>query len=270
MPEAVAKPKGRSRRQRAAIVVAAQMHRLALYHDIRKTMVRLFRQWRDEYLDVLDKHHEEFSLRQHQGLAHDLADEILDPEDAAERMATALHSMNQSGLVLGGQFQRELLGADGGTLPWTARNDAINKYMADYGSSRYLSVATETHRQMTKTVADAVREQKTWKETRSLVTQKFGQMADYRSANIATTESTRLYGAGGQAFRETYNITHKQWAASFVNTRDTHADADGQIVRNDEPFRVGADSMQFPGDGTLAEENCNCNCVSIPVFVQST
>jgi hypothetical protein len=45
------------------------------------------------------------------------------------------------------------------------------------------------------------------------------------------------------------------------HTRETHRAAGEQgIIDLDEEFKVGDDSMQTPGTGDLAEENCNCRC----------
>jgi len=83
---------------------------------------------------------------------------------------------------------------------------------------------------------------------------------------IADTESTKLLGAGGQAFRDDNNVTNKQWITSFVNSRPTHEAASGQTVPNNKPFKVGGDSMQWPGSGSSASENVNCHCVAVGIF----
>ena len=43
----------------------------------------------------------------------------------------------------------------------------------------------------------------------------------------------------------------------------THQAADGQVRKNGEAFDVGADRMQWPGEGYLAAESCNCNCSAV-------
>lgn len=53
----------------------------------------------------------------------------------------------------------------------------------------------------------------------------------------------------------------KQWDASLDNhTRDTHAEADGQIVGVDEMFTVGGLECEAPGLTGDPAEDCNCRC----------
>lgn len=55
---------------------------------------------------------------------------------------------------------------------------------------------------------------------------------------------------------------YKQWLATMDDrTRETHAEADGQVVPIDDPFDVGSEQAQYPGDPVLSdEEACNCRC----------
>jgi hypothetical protein len=58
----------------------------------------------------------------------------------------------------------------------------------------------------------------------------------------------------------------KMWTAILdERTRDAHAEADGQIVDEDEPYNVGGEELMEPGDDSLgaSDENiCNCRCDS--------
>jgi uncharacterized protein with gpF-like domain len=80
---------------------------------------------------------------------------------------------------------------------------------------------------------------------------------------IARTEThgAANYGAG-RAARETNLPLNREWIASGdERTRETHAEADGQIVGMDEPFTVGGASLMYPGDPAgPAEEVINCRC----------
>jgi len=53
----------------------------------------------------------------------------------------------------------------------------------------------------------------------------------------------------------------KTWVAAGVNTRPSHAEADGQTVGFDEMFDVGGEECEFPGDPALSDaEAINCQC----------
>lgn len=84
-----------------------------------------------------------------------------------------------------------------------------------------------------------------------------------RGALIARTEThgAANYGADGAA-RATGLDVRKEWvSAADERTRPTHADADGQVVPMDQPFRVGGELLMFPGDPAGSSANIiNCRC----------
>jgi hypothetical protein len=60
----------------------------------------------------------------------------------------------------------------------------------------------------------------------------------------------------------------KEWSATFHNTRPAHADAEGQQRWAAEPYSVGGELLQYPGDGSLGASLgnlVNCRCASIYV-----
>lgn len=60
----------------------------------------------------------------------------------------------------------------------------------------------------------------------------------------------------------------KEWSATFHNTRPDHAAAEGQQRWAAEPFVVGGQLLQYPGDGSLGASLANlvnCRCASIYV-----
>jgi SPP1 gp7 family putative phage head morphogenesis protein len=73
------------------------------------------------------------------------------------------------------------------------------------------------------------------------------------AANAAALAQVRLFTKEGK----------KTWlAAHDERTRPTHAEADGQTVRIDEPFDIGGWPMQRPHDPSAPpEETINCRCV---------
>jgi hypothetical protein len=56
-------------------------------------------------------------------------------------------------------------------------------------------------------------------------------------------------------------ITVKEWQTQFDNSRDTHIQADGQVVADGEDFIVGGERAIYPQASSLsAKERINCNC----------
>lgn len=93
-----------------------------------------------------------------------------------------------------------------------------------------------------------------------------------RSQTIARTEVTGAYNGGHlaaiQARDELLGTrTEKVWLATIDSrTRDDHFQADGQRVPLDQPFDVGGEELEFPGDPDgPPEQTVNCRCTMLEV-----
>lgn len=88
-------------------------------------------------------------------------------------------------------------------------------------------------------------------------------IATERAALIARTEThgAANYGAFSAA-EETGLELDKEWiAAEDDRTRQSHQDANGQVVPMESPFDIGGEAMMYPGDPSGSAENvCNCRC----------
>jgi uncharacterized protein with gpF-like domain len=74
------------------------------------------------------------------------------------------------------------------------------------------------------------------------------------AANFASHEAAVQAGV---PLKKTWNTLGDE----FV--REIHAEADGQTVGQDEPFEVGGERLQWPGDismGASADNVINCRC----------
>ena len=95
-----------------------------------------------------------------------------------------------------------------------------------------------------------------------------GQVVRYISESSSrlvtpTNQGRALANAVRRA--EELGKSEKEWNAIFVRTRAEHAEADGQTVQIDEPFTVGGELLQEPGDSTLGASLwniINCQCYS--------
>ena len=69
------------------------------------------------------------------------------------------------------------------------------------------------------------------------------------------------------AIRESGAVGKRWVSTSDGRTRETHVEAEGQIVPHDGTFLVGDAEMRHPADPTAAvEEVVNCRCTTVPVF----
>lgn len=101
----------------------------------------------------------------------------------------------------------------------------------------------------------------------TLVRGEFNEISRERALRIAMTETAAAYGVARQEAMDQAGIEYKQWLTSGGdNVRPAHAHAGGQIVRSDEPFKVGDEELMYPGDPRGSAANViNCHCVAIAV-----
>ena len=105
------------------------------------------------------------------------------------------------------------------------------------------------------------------KETAEKVRTVSGFARD-RALKIARTETIGALNFGSlQSSKQSEIVKSKKWLAALdERTRETHEEANGQIVGLTEEFIVGFDSMLTPCTGNLAEENVNCRCTITEVL----
>lgn len=128
-------------------------------------------------------------------------------------------------------------------------------------SKEYLKAATA------KLVAEGVGEVEMGRAIRKEVE----GMSVWRSRLIARTESHASVMASQQSIIEDMELPEyfKEWmSGSDGRVRKSHKQADGQIVKPKETFKVGSDDLRFPGDRRgSAKEVIACRCVTVEVFL---
>lgn len=91
-----------------------------------------------------------------------------------------------------------------------------------------------------------------------------------RSQRIANTEIIRATGQASQDVFESAGVEKKLWVASFINTRDTHADLDGEEIPTSERFISSSGAQaSYPGGFGVPEEDCNCACAIVAITEKS-
>lgn len=106
------------------------------------------------------------------------------------------------------------------------------------------------------------------------ISKSIKEVASLRSASRAQTIArTEVHGAAQHSAMEQARAidldAKRQWvSAQSERTRQTHIDADGQVVGIYEKFTVGDALLDYPGDylANAPEETINCRCASVLVF----
>lgn len=170
-----------------------------------------------------------------------------------------------------GQRQMATIGTGG--VQWDVADPVVAQLIRE-ATFKFAMTVNETTRQaidaaMIEVLSDAHAQGLSIPETQRLIFDRVSnvyktRMQDFETERIARTELNRFGNMGNfQAMRQSGVITKKSWLAALdTRTRETHKAAHkGQVnVPLDADFTVGADTMQFPGGGNLAEENVNCRC----------
>jgi uncharacterized protein with gpF-like domain len=138
------------------------------------------------------------------------------------------------------------------------------RYIQQEALRRRIQRVTETtRRQIINAVDDGYRSGSTLPETASAIRAVIPMLARFRADAIARTEThgAANYGSN-EAAKETGLPLRREWlSAQDERTRESHAEADGQIVGMDDAFTVGSSSLMYPGDPSAPpEEVVNCRC----------
>lgn len=96
---------------------------------------------------------------------------------------------------------------------------------------------------------------------------QFTQFSEERALTIAQTETNGIINTANLETWKQNDVRKKIWEATLDPlTRDAHAEVNGQIVAIDQPFEVGGELLDCPGDSSGAPENIiNCRCGCGPV-----
>ncbi len=105
------------------------------------------------------------------------------------------------------------------------------------------------------------------RDTAALIRSAIGEAAPGQAQMLARTDLNSLNNGGSIMAAGMVGATYKQWlTAEDDRVRDTHAEADGQTVPIDQPFDVGSEALDYPGDPSGSDEEvCNCRCTVIYV-----
>jgi len=107
-----------------------------------------------------------------------------------------------------------------------------------------------------------------------ILNSRFGQYSLMQAIRLIRTEGTNIANyATMQSAQSIFPASQlkKEWIASFDDrTRDAHAEADGQIVMQSDPFLVGGEQLLYPGDPAGSSTNViNCRCSVAPFPVEN-
>ncbi len=150
------------------------------------------------------------------------------------------------------KFTRELF--EGAVLQW----------IKGHALERAKSITATLKGAVRQVLADSFADGTGEAGTARLIRERIGKtISQTNAARIARTEMhTAATQGADHAARSTGLEIVKEWAsAEDARTRASHAAADGQEVKLDEPFSVGGELLMVPGDPRGSAKNVvNCRC----------
>lgn len=162
----------------------------------------------------------------------------------------------------------EAAAAFGGAIGFDVYDPRVSTYMSE-ASNRLVDIGDRSWERARGTLVEGIEKGESISELSARVQASF-KSDEIRATTIARTETIAAYNGGTQTGMASLGDAApgcKQWLASIdFRTRPTHVDADGQIVSMADPFEVGGESLDYPGDpaGDAAEVvNCRCTVLYI-------
>jgi uncharacterized protein with gpF-like domain len=181
--------------------------------------------------------------------------------------------MNDIWATTGRQFSEHILGVESKAVrkrlqvsPTQIMDGVMREWIRTYGLTKITQVTETTRSDISTVIQSGISEGFTEREIGKLIRTVAVNKSASRAATIARTETHAAAQASAQFSAEATGIDmQRQWAASRGDrTRETHAEADGQIVGMHDPFIVGGFELMYPGDPTgPAEEVINCRCAVV-------
>lgn len=232
--------------------------------DIEQTFVEEFvqvlRDWHDDVLSALSD--DQLPLAADQALRRALGRILDEHRDAIRATFTTLY---EDGAAAGRATTAQRYDLDVSN----ELSESLIRELQDLATE----AADETGERMTDDIAAAL--QDAWADDigipemeRILREEVFPDMEGYEAERAARTNGTTAAGRGQLSSLRDSGAVGKEWLAEDgPRTRDSHDEADGQVVPIGSDFDVGGESARFPGDPRLSmEERANCRCGMAPAW----
>ena len=189
------------------------------------------------------------------------------PDEHAKRIQSLLSRIYRASIE--GMAKRITAAVKSSTSPDVIKEQAkwdlfVAQYIAEFGGEKIAQISDTTRAQIMTQISIGQKAGLGQREIAKLISSNAALIGRQRGALIARTETHGAgnFGAKKQAESTGLNLRREWIAASQPGrTRDTHAEADGDVVGMDEPFIVGGVELNYPGDPSgPAEEVINCRC----------
>ena len=184
--------------------------------------------------------------------------------------------LNELWATSGRQFSEHILGTKSKTArkraqvsPTQIMDGVMREWVRTYGLTKITQITETTRADISTIIQTGISEGFTERETGKLIRSIAINKSAARAATIARTETHAAAQASAQYSAQATGIDmRREWVASGGDrTRETHDEANGQIVGMSDTFLVGGYELMYPGDPSgPAEEVINCRCAVVFVL----
>lgn len=177
-----------------------------------------------------------------------------------------LESGNAMTERLFGRNQKQLL-TD--FAPTVTTNAIMNGYVRIFGALKIAQIARTTINQVKDIISSGVDEGLSEINLAKRIKDRAPILSISRAQTIARTETHAAANYAAQEAVESTGIeARREWvSAENDRTRESHSEANGQVVGLKETFIVDGEDLMYPGDPSGSPENViNCRCAVVFIF----
>ena len=189
------------------------------------------------------------------------SDFMFDKPSFASRLIAAMRQVAAAALdTAGTEFMKEV----GKDDPWKYPPQQALEFLAGR-ENKMKGVADSIFERIKEQISEGITSGDSTEGMARRIRGEFNDISAGRARVVASTETSACYGSARDKAMLDAGVRWKQWLTSGLdNVRAEHEAANGQTVPVDEPFRVGGESLEYPGDPDGEPGNViNCHCVAI-------
>lgn len=140
----------------------------------------------------------------------------------------------------------------------------VKQFIGTWTAEKVTQISSTTREQITRLIHAGELDGLGTREIAKTITERIPSISNVRANTIARTETHSAAGYANESAAEATGLNlKKEWVAfKDGRERESHAEADGQVVNRDENFEVDGESLQYAGDPSGSAGNIiNCRCV---------
>lgn len=153
--------------------------------------------------------------------------------------------------------------------------EAVKEYLRQKEQGVWSRSSWVVRSRLRRAIETAIQDGESFDQMQKRIQKNLRNVSKAQARRIARSETTGAMNYGQQVRRTDLGIEFKEWVSRIDNRtrgRDPkdifdHLGADGEVVKNNEPFQRTGEPMMFPGDSNGSAGNvCNCRCSSVSHF----